>query len=84
MQTLIVALIVLACSAYVLWTLMPSALRRSLAIKLLNFAWPASLERAFRKAAQAQGACGGCDSCGDSTAKLAAGTHKITLHRRTS
>jgi hypothetical protein len=85
MQTLIVALIVLACSGYALWTLMPASLRRSLALKLLKLSWPESFERVFRKATQPAGACGGCDSCGDSAAKpRSKGAHKITFHRRIS
>ncbi len=85
MQSLVVALIVVACSSYAVWTLMPSALRRSLAMKLLKLSLPESLARTFRKAAQPAGACGGCDSCGDGAAKPEAGkAHKITFHRRAS
>jgi len=85
MQSLVVALIVLACSAYAAWTLMPSALRRSLALRALKMSLPESLARAFRKAAQPAGACGGCDNCGDAKDKpVATGVQKITFHRRLS
>jgi len=85
MQTLLVALIVLACSTYAVWTLMPSALRRSLALRALKLSLPESLARTFRKAAKPAGACGGCDNCGDAAEKpAAAGVQKITFHRRVS
>jgi len=85
MQSLIVALIVLACSGYAAWTLMPSAWRRSLALKMLKLSPPESLARMLRKAAQPAGSCGGCSSCGNSAAKPPGdGVHKVSFHRRVS
>lgn len=71
MQTLIVALIVLASFAYAAWVLMPSAWRRRLAQRLV--AWPglqgnASLLRAARS--QTGCACDGCDAPAAGAAKL--------------
>jgi len=85
MQSLVVALIVMACSLYAAWTLMPSALRRTLALWMLKLALPEWLARPFRRAAGPAGACGGCDSCGDTASKPAAtGAQKVTFHRRIS
>jgi hypothetical protein len=85
LQTFLVALIVIGCSAYAAWTLMPSALRRSLAARLLKLPLPGSIARVFRKAAQQAGGCGGCDSCGDSTGKpaptAAPAVKPVTFHR---
>ena len=54
MQSLIVALLVAACSAYALWTLMPSGTRRALATGLLRIPHlPARIESRLHKAARA-------------------------------
>jgi ferrous iron transport protein B len=87
LQSLLVAVIVLACSGYAAWTLMPSALRRPLARSLLKLSTlPESVARVLRKAAQPAGACGGCDSCGDSAATPAPSSppaaKPVTFHRR--
>jgi hypothetical protein len=56
-QTVITALLVVACSAYAAWHVMPATLRRKLA------AW------AGRPLPAASGGCGGgCDGCGSSPA----------------
>jgi hypothetical protein len=85
-QSLLVALIVLACGAYAAWTLMPSALRRPLARTMLRLSLPEFVARMLRNAAQPAGACGGCDSCGDSAARPAPssmpGVKPVTFHRR--
>ena len=63
MQTLIVAVIVLACCGYSAWTLMPAALRRPVARLLSRNRWLArrvALQRAA-KAADSGCACDGCD-----------------------
>lgn len=49
LQQLVVALIVLACSGYAAWTLMPASLRQRLAARL-----------GLKAAA---GGCGGCSGC---------------------
>ena len=71
MQGLIVALVVVACTVYAVWTLMPGAARRSLAgsmlkVVLLNgrrIGSESRLTLKLRKAAQASSgrACDGCD-----------------------
>jgi ferrous iron transport protein B len=70
-QLLIVALIVAACSTYAVWTLMPAALRRAIALRALRLSLPAPLAKPFLKAAGPTSGCGGCGSCGDDAAKPA-------------
>jgi hypothetical protein len=86
LQSFLVALIVIGCSTYAAWSLMPSALRRSLAVRLLKIPMPGSIARVFRKAAQQAGGCGGCDSCGDSAGKpvpmAGPAVKPVTFHRR--
>ena len=81
MQTLIVGLIVAGCMVYAAWTLMPSGLRRPFAAALLKLSWPECLAGPLRRAVQPSGACGGCDSCGD-TARKRPAVQTVTLHRR--
>ena len=85
MQTLIVAVLVVACSAYALWTLMPAAARRALAIGLLRVPHlPRGITTRLQKAAQAASGCG-CDGCDRSDKKPAAPTpasQTITFHPR--
>jgi hypothetical protein len=81
-QDLAVALIVLLCTGYAAWTLMPSVLRRALALRILKLSLPEAMARPFRKAIRPSSACGGCDSCGDITTQSSSSTvHKVTLHR---
>jgi hypothetical protein len=61
-QSLVVAMIVLACVAYASWTLMPSGWRRALATVLSRWA-PIAHQPWLQKALRPAGACGGCDSC---------------------
>ena len=70
-QSFIVALIVVGCSAYVAWTLMPAVARRAIAVRVLRLSLPRLLARPFAKAMKPASACGGCDSCGDEAAKPA-------------
>ncbi len=85
MQTLIVAVLVCACSAYVLWTLMPSGARRALASALLRTPHlPRRIETRLQKAARAASGCG-CDGCDRSEKKPAVNTpssQTITFHPR--
>ena len=78
MQGLIVALVVIACTAYAVWTLMPGAARRSLAGSMLKVVLlngrqngrrsghqsgsESRLIVKLRKAAQATSGCA-CDGC---------------------
>jgi hypothetical protein len=69
LQTIFVAIIVLACVAYSSWTLMPATWRRALANQLIRrhvLARSSVLMRAAKPALAS--ACGGCDSCGSENA----------------
>ncbi len=78
-QSLVVALIVVACTGYAAWTLMPAALRRSVAGVVLKLSLPEVMARPFRRALQTSGGCGGCDSCGDAKAPS---VKTVKFHRR--
>ena len=85
-QSLIVALIVTACSAYAVWALMPSAARRLFAGWALKLPLPALLAAPFERAARAASGCG-CDGCDRSelkpkTAANANVAQPLTFHRR--
>lgn len=66
-QHLIVFCVVLACSVYALWVLMPSAARRFLAARLVRLPLGASLKARFQKTAARSGGCdcSGCDKVVD-------------------
>ena len=89
MQGLIVALVVIACTVYAVWTLMPGAARRSLAGSMLKIVLPNGRQSGrqsgggesrlivkLRKAAQAKSgcACDGCDRAPKTAPKTAPGT----------
>jgi hypothetical protein len=65
-QDLVVALLVVGCFVYALWSLAPKALRRWLANALLKLPLPALLQQGVQSAAQQQGGCGGCGGCAPS------------------
>ncbi len=69
LQTLITGLLVLACSGYAAWTLMPAALRNRLRLRFGLDTTPA-----------ASGCGSGCDGCG--SAKPAAAVQPIHIVRR--
>lgn len=71
MQVLIVALLVVGCSAFAAWTLMPAAARRSIAIALLKLPLPAFAAARMRRAATKTSGCG-CDGCDHAPARPAA------------
>jgi len=82
MQTLIVALLVVACSAYAAWTLMPAGARRALATSLLKLPLPAAVALRVRKAAAVTSGCG-CDGCDHAPAKPAAAPAQVVrFHAR--
>lgn len=64
MQALIVALVVAACAVYATWTLMPAALRRTLARQLRGWPLLGRLKAVQRAAGPADTGCGcsGCDA----------------------
>ena len=85
MQSLIVFLLVAACSFYALWTLMPSSARRALASAMLRIPHlPRRVEVRLQKTAQAASGCG-CDGCDRSDKKPAVkepASQTITFHPR--
>ncbi len=69
-QTVIVALLVLGCTVYATWTLLPAGARRPIAKALLKLQLPGKLAQVMRKHAEAANACG-CDGCDRSSKKQA-------------
>ena len=67
LQSSIVALLVIGCSAYAAWALMPTVARRGLAKQLLRVRWPAPLALRLQRAASTASGCG-CDGCDASAA----------------
>ena len=63
-QTVIVALLVIGCTVYAAWTLMPAVARRHLAQALLRLPLPAPARAPLEKAITASGgcSCSGCDA----------------------
>jgi hypothetical protein len=80
-QVFIVALLVVSCTTYVAWTLMPAAARRLIAEAALRVPLPRWLAAPFLKATKPASACGGCDNCGDTPAKPA--LQPVKFHPRT-
>ncbi len=66
-QHLIVFSVVLACGVYALWVLMPSALRRALAARLVRLPLGSALKAVFQRAAKPSSGCdcSGCDAVVD-------------------
>jgi hypothetical protein len=82
MQTLIVALLVIGCSTYAAWTLMPAPVRRAIASSLLKLPLPESLAATMRKVSTRSPGCG-CDGCDSAPAKSAPKAQQIvTFHPR--
>lgn len=85
MQTLIVAVLVGACSVYALWALMPSGARRALATTLLRTPrLPRRIEAHLQKSVQGASGCGcaGCDRPDKTPAAPTPGSQTITFHQR--
>ncbi|CAN5724461.1 hypothetical protein BH11PSE8_BH11PSE8_45320 [soil metagenome] len=81
-QASIVALLVLGCSVYAVWTLMPSVARRALASSMLKLRLPEVMARRLRKAALPTSGCG-CDGCDRSEVKAKPPVEQtVTFHRR--
>jgi hypothetical protein len=85
-QSLAVAILVVACAVSAIWTLMPAAWRRRIAIASLGLPLPRPIAARMRAQAERASACG-CDGCDQGAAKTpsaaqATNTHPITLHRR--
>jgi hypothetical protein len=81
-QTSIVALLVLGCALYATWTLMPAAVRRVLAQRMLRMPLPGPVATRLRRHAQAAGGCA-CDGCDHAPPpRDASQPQPIRLHRR--
>lgn len=81
-QTLIMSLLVLLCSVYAAWTLMPSAARRALATWLLGLNLPRQLAEPLAKAAAPGSACG-CNGCDRAAPLVVTKTEQpVQIHRR--
>ena len=87
-QSIIVTLLVLGCSARAAWTLMPAAARRALATAMLRWPLPGGLAARLRANAQAASGCASdCASCDHAAPKSKSGSspgvpQKITFHPR--
>lgn len=68
MQSLVVAVIVIACVIYASWTLMPKAARERVASVLLQRPLPDALAEFLRKQATAASGCA-CDGCDKAAGK---------------
>lgn len=81
-QHLIVFSVVLACSLYALWVLMPTALRRLLAARLVRLPLGSSLQAVFQRAATPSSGCdcSGCDTVVDR--RRTQQPKVITIHRQ--
>jgi hypothetical protein len=72
-QTLLTALIVACCAAYVLWALLlPAAARRRIATALLRWPWPQGVARHLRAQARPPSGCD-CEGCDARPASSASG-----------
>ena len=80
MQTFIVALLVIGCSVYAAWTLMPAAARRVIAAMLLKLPLPIAFAQRMRKAATVSSGCG-CDGCDSAPAKAASKAPQVVTFR---
>jgi len=79
-QTLIVILLVSACSAYAAWQLMPQAARRGLAKALQRAPWPPLFSAWLQKTALADAGCG-CSGCDQVPQKAgASAAHVLVFH----
>ncbi|MEP7302284.1 MAG: hypothetical protein ABI699_12210 [Caldimonas sp.] len=82
LQSLAAALIVAACAAYAVWTLMPAGARRGIALAVLKLPLPAALAGFMRRHAVPASGCG-CDGCDQSALKAPRpGAQTIRIHRR--
>jgi len=61
-QTAVAICLVVGCSFYAVWALLPAAARRCIAVALLKQRLPAFVTRFLQRHAQAASGCG-CDGC---------------------
>lgn len=82
-QTIVVTVLVIGCSAYAVWTLMPTSARRIVARALLKLPLPRHTAAALQKHLVAVGGCGGCGGCGQKPKKHSApAVQSVRLHPR--
>jgi hypothetical protein len=95
-QGFAVMLIVSGSALYASWSLMPSSLRRRLAVALLRWPLPDRFKAPLRRAVSVDsGACGGCGGCAGKVTKAthaagaptaasasATGARPMIFHRR--
>jgi hypothetical protein len=86
-QSLVVALVVVACALHAAWSLAPVAARRAVAGRLLALPLPRRLAATLRRHADATSAGCACDGCDKSAAKAKTtaappGGAPITFHPR--
>jgi hypothetical protein len=81
MQTLMVSIAVFACSVYAVWTLMPQALRKTLATALLALPLPAWGKSWLRKASAGASGCH-CEGCDAGAVAPAKGAKPLVFHPR--
>jgi hypothetical protein len=80
-QTLIVGALVLGCSVYATWSLLPAGARRSIALRLLKLQLPEIVVSRLRRHALASGC--GCDGCDHAEKPPATSrVQPIRMHRR--
>jgi len=87
-QWLAVALVVAGSAMYAAWTLLPSSLRRVLAVAALKLPLPAAIAARMRAVATRASSCGcsGCDrnplAGADAESRTMSAAQPIKLHRR--
>ena len=84
LQWLVVGAVVAGSIVYASWTLMPAALRRTVAAAALKLPLPDALARRLRAHASAAASCGcsGCERNQPSPDRQAPTARPLTLHRR--
>lgn len=84
MQDVLVGLIVVSCALYAAWSLMPAALRRSLAGQGARLPLPSRLRSRLRAIASAAPGCGcnGCDRGGDAAAATPGAAKPVQFVRK--
>ncbi len=81
-QSLIVAILVAACSLYAAWTLMPAAARRGIARALLKLRLPAAVASRLQRQLEPSTGCA-CDGCDAGSKKPGASDPQpIRIHPR--
>lgn len=75
MQTVVVFLVVAACSGYAVWALAPAAVRRAIALQMLRMPHPRAFNTLLQAAARSNTGCGGCGGCDKIAGKAQLAAH---------